>query len=78
MIGSSLQDQPRPGLVPLDLPSAIRRAQKRNRRSMHLTSPCIDPPWLNHLLFSTLATDLTIYVKDGNSSTVLGCHYVTW
>lgn len=59
----------RPGFVPANLPSAIRRAQKSNRRSLHSTNPCIDPPWLEHLLFSTLAIDLSIYVKDKNSST---------
>lgn len=57
----------RPGPVPVKLPSAIRRAQKSNRRSIHSTNPCIDPLWLEHLLFSTLAIDLSIYVKDKNS-----------
>lgn len=59
----------RPGPVPVTLPSAIRRAQNSNRRSIHSTNPCIDPLWLEHLLFSTLAIDLSIYVKDKNSST---------
>lgn len=31
-------------------------------------NPCIDPLWPQHLLFSTLAIDLSIYVKDKNSS----------
>lgn len=52
-----------------NLPPAIRHAQRSNRRSIHSTNPCIDPPWLEHLLFSTLATDLSIYVKDKNRST---------
>lgn len=59
----------RPGPVPVKLPSAIRCAQKSNRRSIHSINPCIDPLWLEHLLFSTLAIDLSIYVKDRNSST---------
>lgn len=59
----------RPGPVPVKLPSAIRRAQKSNRRSIHSTNPCIDPLWLEHLVFSTLAIDLSIYVKDKNSFT---------
>lgn len=57
------------GRLPVNLPSAIRCAQKSNRRSIHSTNPCIDPLWLEHLLFSTLAIDLSIYVKDKNSST---------
>lgn len=60
----------KPGPVPVNLPSAIRHeAQKSNRRTIHLTNPCIDPPWLKHLLFSALAIDLSIYVKDKNSFT---------
>lgn len=59
----------RPGPVPVKLPSAIRCAQKSNRRSIHSINPCIDPLWLEHLLFSTLAIDPSIYVKDKNSST---------
>lgn len=57
------------GPLPVNLPSAIRCAQKSNRRSIHSTNPCIDPLWLEHLLFSTLAIDMSIYVKDKNSST---------
>lgn len=49
--------------------TAITRAQRSNRRSIHSTNPCIAPLWLEHLLFSTLATDLTICVKDRNSLT---------
>lgn len=60
----------KPGLVPVNLPSAIRHeAQKSNRRTIHSTNPCIDPPRLKHLLFSALAIDLSIYVKDKNSFT---------
>lgn len=60
----------KPGLVPVNLPSAIRHeAQKSNRRTIHSTNPCIDPPRLKHLLLSTLAIDLSIYVKDKNSFT---------
>ena len=43
--------------------------KKSNRRSIHLTNPCIAPLWLEHLLFSALAIDMSIYVKDKNSST---------
>lgn len=33
------------------------------------SAPDTDPPWLQHLLFSTLATDLSVCVSDENSCT---------
>lgn len=52
-----------------ETPSAIYVQGKATEAGSNGQIPILTPPQVQHLLFSTLATDLSICVKDKNSST---------